>query len=370
MQKRRYREGRVFQRGNVWWYEAWNRGKRTTRSSASTKRQDAIRALNRLKAETEAGRPVGQDIDRTRFEDLVELIRGDYRANNRRSAERLEISLRHLIPYFRETKARDISSALIEKYKRERLSEPRTSNASVNRELAALRRMLKLGRKHGIVAAVPDIDMLEEAKPRKGFFERAEFDAARNRLPQYLRPVITAAYFTGWRVKSELLTRKRFHLDLNTGWLRLDPGETKSGEPREFPVNEIEELREALVQQLVDTEAFERATGQVVPWLFHHNGQPIKGFRKAWATACRLAGITRTLHDFRRTAVRNLDRAETSRSAAMAMVGHQTESIYRRYGIVDAKVLKEAGAKLGKFAAAERQTAEPKVVPLTRTYGS
>jgi len=53
-------------------------------------------------------------------------------------------------------------------------------------------------------------------------------------------------------------------------------------------------------------------------------------------SACKAAGVPgRILHDFRRTAVRNLERAGVSRSAAMAMVGHKTESIYRRYAIVE-----------------------------------
>lgn len=56
--------------------------------------------------------------------------------------------------------------------------------------------------------------------------------------------------------------------------------------------------------------------------------------------------VNRIPHDFRRTAVRNLERAGVSRSDAMNMVGHKTEAIYRRYAISDEKSLKEAGAKL------------------------
>jgi hypothetical protein len=48
----------------------------------------------------------------------------------------------------------------------------------------------------------------------------------------------------------------------------------------------------------------------------------------------------------RRTAVRNLERAGVPRSTAMRMVGHKTESIYRRYAIVDEAMLKEGAAKL------------------------
>jgi hypothetical protein len=35
-----------------------------------------------------------------------------------------------------------------------------------------------------------------------------------------------------------------------------------------------------------------------------------------------------------------------SRSAAMKMVGHKTEAIYRRYAIADEVALKEAAAKI------------------------
>jgi integrase len=55
------------------------------------------------------------------------------------------------------------------------------------------------------------------------------------------------------------------------------------------------------------------------------------------------------LHDFRRTAIRNLERAGIPRSAAMAMVGHKTESVYRRYAIVEEGMLNEAGVKLQTF---------------------
>jgi integrase len=143
----------------------------------------------------------------------------------------------------------------------------------------------------------------------------------------------------------------------------LDPGETKNGEGRMFPLTP--QLRAVLQQQLEHTREREVTEGRIIPWLFHHEGEPIRVFRRAWATACRKAGlINRIPHDFRRTAVRNLERANISRSAAMAMVGHRTMSIYSRYAIADEATLREAAVKLAALDDG-LSIAAPKVVSLT-----
>jgi integrase len=173
--------------------------------------------------------------------------------------------------------------------------------------------------------------------------------------------VFEVAYITGWRIRSEILTREWKHVDFRGGWFRLEPGETKSGEGRQFPLTS--DLRAVLERQRKRTRAIEKSTGAITPWVFHRGGLPIRYFRRAWLTACLRAGLAelvsakpriirthRIPHDFRRTAVRNLERAGVPRSAAMAMVGHRTESIYRRYAIVDESMLREAGSKLQALA--------------------
>src|SRR5207249_4794046 len=57
------------------------------------------------------------------------------------------------------------------------------------------------------------------------------------------------------------------------------------------------------------------------------DGKRIKSFRGAWDRATNAAGLAgRIPHDFRRTAVRNLERAGVPRSVAMKLVGHKTDS--------------------------------------------
>jgi integrase len=80
------------------------------------------------------------------------------------------------------------------------------------------------------------------------------------------------------------------------------------------------------------------------------SAHPIKSFYKTWKAACRAAGWPgRMVHDFRRTAVRNLERAGVPRSTAMRMVGHRTMEIYNRYAITDHAMLQEGSAQLAAY---------------------
>jgi integrase len=324
------------------------------RSARTTDRQKAEKKLSRWRIEVEGGTWLS-DADRTTFKLLAQMLEDDYRTNRRRSADRLDYALVHLRAAFESCRARAITTDRVLAYTRERQAAG-AANATINRELAALKRMFRLGEIAGKVARRPHIPMLREENTRTGFFEREAFDTVCGRIAEHLPGAMTTAYITGWRIHSEILTRQKPHLDLVHG--RLEPGETKNGEGRMFPLTP--ELRAVLEAQLERTRALERETGRIIPWLFHRDGKPIKSFRRAWRTACRLAGVPgRIPHDFRRTAIRNLERAGVPRSAAMKMVGHRTESVYRRYAIVDEAMLRESGEKLARLKALERGGVAP-----------
>lgn len=354
----------------TWWIAYSVRGKLVRQSTHSIKESEAKKLLKKRLGEAALGKPVGPDIERTGFENMAAMIVNDYKANGRRSLARLEDALTHLREFFGDYRAVEITGDKVTAYVTFR-QDQKAAASTINNELAALSRMFTLGIRSNRVAVKPYIGKLALNNTRKGFFEWEQFSHVLKNLPEALQPAIETAYITGWRIHDEIFTRQKHHADVKgSGWLRLEPGETKNKEGRNFPCTV--RLREIIERQLERTRALERATGRIIPWLFHRNGKPIKTFRRSWLTACVKAGLgseirsadgklikkigARVPHDFRRTAVRNLERAGVSRSDAMKMVGHKTEAIYRRYAISDERSMRESASKLDNFYALDQNS--------------
>lgn len=145
------------------------------------------------------------------------------------------------------------------------------SNATVNRELALLKRMFKLSINDGTLLAAPHIPMLSENNVRHGFFEREQFNAVCEHLPPPQRAVVTFAYLTGWRIPSEVVTLQWKQVDFDAGVVRLEPGTTKNKQARVFPFDTLRELREVLTAQREATGLVERAKNCIVPYVFHRS---------------------------------------------------------------------------------------------------
>jgi integrase len=182
-----------------------------------------------------------------------------------------------LISYFGSSRALDITANRITAYIARR-REAGAAAATINRELSALKKAFTLAEKDGSVVQRPRFDLLDEDNARTGFFEPDQFVAVLNGLPAFLRPVVQTAYITGWRVPSEILTRQRHHLDLDGGWLRLDPGETKNRKGRNFPLTP--ELLTILKAQVDHTRELELATGTHHPMAVSSQRQADQGFSR------------------------------------------------------------------------------------------
>jgi integrase len=352
--------GRVFQpmykdkrgkwkRTETWWIAFYHNGRERRESSGSRNKNDARRLLrDKLSAMTTGTLITGQ-AQRLQFKDLVEKLYLDYRRNSRRSIDRVKDAVTHLEKYFGEFRATEITDEAIEGYVDQRLEIHGVANATVRYEISMLKRMFTLSRK--FLPVRPNFPNLRLDNIRKGFFEESEFRKLLENLDEDLRPVMQFSYLTGWRIKSEILSLKwNVNVDLIAGEVRLEPGTTKNGEGRVFPFSVLPDLAEMLEQQQFRTKALEKATHQKIPWVFHRQGNKIHSFRGAWHAAVNAAEIPGKIpHDFRRTAVRNLERAGVPRSVAMKLVGHKTENVYRRYAIVAKQDLVDGLQRLANY---------------------
>lgn len=280
---------------------------------------------------------------------LAEVVRY-YRRLDRRSTEHVERHAGRLKKAFRGLRADELTRGRVNDYTDRRRGE-HAANGTINRELAVLRLAYSLARKGGKIKAemIPTIELLPENNRRTGFFEQEQYEAVLAHLPDYLKGVLTMGYWTGMR-KEEILGLTWDRVDLFARLVRLE--KTKNGEDRTLPLND--ELFAMFKAQ--DAQKWEGC-----PYVFHHGPKRIRDFRKAWATALRLAGLPseahhrKLVHDLRRTGVRNLIRAGVPQSVAMRISGHKDARIFARYDITDTRDLADAMRKLALYEQQKRQ---------------
>ena len=114
------------------------------------------------------------------------------------------------------------------------------------------------------------------------------------------------------------------------------------------------------------------------PYIFHcghkdkqgkliRQGEPIQDFRKSWASACSLAGVSGKLfHDLRRTAVREMLRSGIHESTARKISGDKTPSMLQRYNIQSESDIREAMQLRETRIATQQQENRLAVPPVTK----
>jgi integrase len=181
---------------------------------------------------------------------------------------------------------------------------------------------------------------VKEPPARRGFLELRKFEELLAQFPPNLKPYITFLYFCGGRSgEAELIEWPQ--VDLERKLIRIEDDQSKDTEAREIP------LPQRLVLML---ERIEPKQGRVFN---------TTNLRKEWTKACAAVGLGRiiavggrpydprykrlTLHDFRRSAIRNLvTLAGVREKIAMESTGRKTRSVFDRYHIVDTQDVSNA----------------------------
>jgi integrase len=350
--------------GCRFWYAQYYRNGRQIRISTKTEvKQVALKTLRRLLGDCENGAPLLSDMRKIRYADLRQALIDNYIAEGNKSlkekanGEETIAGLTTLDKFFGYKTAFEDGKIVISdkgvpvtqmttdaarQFVRERKAEG-IGNAAINRSLAGMRRMLNLAKRERKIQDVPYIEFQKEPPARKGFLELDDFEKLIRLLPSHLRPLITLLYFCGARI-GEALQIEWSQVDLDSRRIRLEPEQTKTDEARVLPIPP------GLVFMLSEMEP---KTGRVFD---------ATNLRKEWVNACVAAELGHkidvpgkpydpryeglTLHDLRRSAVRNLRKVGVPESVAMKISGHKTRSVFERYNIVSDDDVQEAMQKL------------------------
>jgi integrase len=357
--------GSIFKRPNsrflyISYYDA--NGKQLEESTKSESLERAEELLRIRLEEVRHAVPVEQT-RKLKYEDIKELLITEYQNNHVKLISRIKrpdgkpyvYGFDYLDKFFGRMLVKNINSQTLRKFvaelqsgklQAERKAVPKkgktgqtknkASDATVNRILAVLSRMMNIAHDDGLIQAVPKFPKLKEKNVRTGFVESERFKEVLENLPEELRPLIVFLYHTGCRVgAAQQITWDMVNQDAT---LLTLPGEiVKNAEPITLPVPS--ELTAIWRKQ------------------FRKNGQPVfvaTNIRKAWDAATTKAKCpTLLIHDLRRSGVRNLILAGVPQVTAMKISGHKTDSVFRRYAIVApaqlVDAMKAVEAKYGSF---------------------
>src|SRR5712692_1483833 len=279
--KHNRRTGRVYTRETspYWWISLSVNGCKVCRRTDipnTAPRKQAEQALDDLKAELRVNPiPTGSALT---VADLAQLYLDDYKIKGRRSIGHAVSRWEgHLKPFFGLYQAQRVTPDLIDRYRLHRTNEG-ASVATVNRELAALRRMFTIGKQKRKLFSVPFVDIIPENNTRTGFLQDSDYAAlAESCLKNgglWLRALLECGYTFGWR-RQELVILRVSQVDIFRKTIRLEPGSTKNGEGREVSMTDsVCELLRPLVVGKAPTEQ-----------LFTREGRPVRSIRKVWENA-------------------------------------------------------------------------------------
>lgn len=272
---------------------------------------------------------------------LFALVKTDYENNKRKSESNITYQRKHLA-WFDESSAERLRSGDVEQYKDMRLAEG-SKRATINLELATLRRALNLGYQRGLIVKVPTITLfpIGNSNRRVGFFEHEDYLKMLAVCRPYQKQVLRFGYSCGWREGEIFNLKWNENYDEAGNCIRIFT--SKSGKGRTLPLSVGE-------CGVVIQEQKERRMKNC-PYIFHHNGFQLNRntFGRHWREACEGASVDKHFHDLRRTVVRNLTRAGVPRVVAKMITGHESDNVFERYDIVDDRDLRDALGRMETY---------------------
>jgi integrase len=368
--------------------EFWLDGEPVRGSTGEVDSERAKRVLRRKMEEAKRGDAVSGE-DRLLLGHLSTILEDNYKLKRNRSLDTMRYSFRHLLRYFGEKAKAAKLGGRLDDYVAARRDEG-AAEGSIRIELALLDRAFKLAviKKRLSARARPYIEKPPEDlnSVRRGFFRREAVERLCRHLPARIADVVLFLFFCPWRVGAVRRLEWRDYSATDQA-LTLRPELNKTKREVKIPVDP--EHTPELMAVIERQQARRRPD---CPFIFHgklcgtvrfdENGhrRPCLGdFQKLWDRACIAIGYSRstpnnstavraarTPHDLRRSGVKHYIDAGVDPHTVMQWSGHRTESMLRRYHIIDLDDLRRAGKQASDYRGPKDNVSQP-VFGRTRT---
>ena len=216
-------------------------GRRIRRSTGTKDRKQAQEYHDRLKSDLWRQEAFDERPDRT-WEDAVKKYLVE--KADKKSIEHDKAMLRWFTPYLKGKRLSQINQKMIDDLieKRREGNSTRTadgvSNATINRHMEAVQRILNLAVKWEWVDSVPKIRKLKESEGRLRWLTREEADKLLATLPDHLKQMARFTLATGLRENNVLeLAWQQIDLERKTMWIHAD--QAKNARALAVPLSKV-----------------------------------------------------------------------------------------------------------------------------------
>lgn len=319
--------------GKAYWIEYYINGRRKRERIGPNKTaaEQRLREVLKLRAEE---RYIDKDpAARMTLGELATWYLSLSEVKQKDSYSRDKQALNNLKRIFGEsTKIKNITPGKVESYQTDRLAEPspryrgeKIRPATVNMEVMILKVAINRAIRHGKLHSnqISRVKKLQENNVRQRLLNQEEFDTLLKNCDLHIKGPVMMGYYMGLR-QSEIINLTWPEVDLKKGFIRLEAARTKTDTARSIPIHpKVKATLESLPRGLHTDRVF----------LF--DGKPFVRFLHSWKTALKNAGIKDfVFHDLRHCALNNLRRAGNDFFQVMALSGHKTMSVFKRYNLV------------------------------------
>lgn len=348
MNRRPRYSGCIYKRGDIYQIQYVVDGVRRRESALTTSKDEASKLLNKRLAAAEE-----TPVKETTVTALATLYLAAQKSRWKPLTYKWANSLwtNHLKPSFGHRNPATILPGDLDLFVT-KLKDANISECFINRTLVILKAILRYGLRNKALRELPEFPAKFDERPyvRQGRLDSWDFISFVDSIDEnetWLEALVTAAYVFGFR-RSELVYMRVSQIDFERSTITLPAGTTKNKMPRKVVMNP-----KGKVLKLLRAECKGK---QPSAYVFSRDGgsTPVRDFRVSFDRAATAAKITTGsgkdgklhFHDLRRSAISGMDSAGLSESESMAVAGHLSVDVHRRYKQLSENTARRIAARI------------------------